>query len=48
MSPNGIRHKADSSQATNSKAKTKAIIAKARYSQGILQGVCFQDQGNVS
>ena len=49
MAPNGIRHKADAVKPQIPKPRPKLSMPKLRPGgQGILQGFCFQDQGNVS
>jgi len=52
MAPNGIRHKADVVKVQIPKPRPKlsvlrpgGLLAKAN---NILQGFCFQEQGNVS
>jgi len=47
MAPNGIRHKADAVKLQIPKPRTKLSLPRPG-DQGIPQGFCFPDQGNVS
>jgi len=49
MAPNGIRRKADAVKPQIPKPRPKLSVPRpGGQGQHILQGFCFQDQGNVS